>query len=433
MGDPNQFYGYTLTPGSPPMYYAQHVTQHGPGSLGTPHYPNYSPSGSVRSPYGGAGGGGGGGHVRRTTPKGNQQPNNTHNNNADIILTPTRPVLKALARACRCPPWSVGRAPTQASSLNDELQCFVGFLSHTPQETAQLHKLFDTIRQKADGVWSGAVVSPVNAYALGVHIPSSVVELAVISSTDEADKLKEFTTALNNAGFSSEIVPNTRGTTSLRIVEAVGGERFLVHTGRTADDIVKSTQHLQSAVTAAPAVRGAIATVDTVLRQSKYSEDGGATGGFSTEVVAVMMLSLLPKYSDVPTGDRLTMDFFITFGWHFDTTLHSVQTNHVAGTEGKQWPDKIHTQHQLEVRDPVNADRNLSATVNKFPQVRSLFQYCFMQLNQWVTTSQESRAQSPLSTIIGGEAFWGRVLFLALGGVEPYASVVNEKKQVMRL
>jgi DNA polymerase sigma len=347
----------------------------------------------------------------------------------DIVLTPTRPVLKAIARACRCPPWSVGR--NHGNTLDEELQCFQAFIASTVEEKTKLDEMFNSIAYKARNVWANATLSLSTSLLLGVHIPMSIMECVIVNSDEEPEALKAFSVGLNEAGFSSEVVSNSRGTNSLRLVEARGGERILVHVGRVALECLQCTERIRGVIDQHPYVRAAICAIDMVMRQSKYSDDGNIAGGVSTEVIALMVVAMLAKYPDNPPADRILMDFFITYGYHFDCQAHAISLEPTSPEVA--WPPKAHPQDQFCVIDPTNPSRNLASGVTKFPQVKSLFQYCYMTLNQWKTMAQESRAQSPLSTIIGGETFWGRVLLLALAGEEPYATVVNEKKPHMRI
>eukprot|EP00759_Apiculatamorpha_spiralis_P018769 PhF_6_TR25121/c0_g1_i1/m.34551/K03514/PAPD5_7, TRF4; non-canonical poly(A) RNA polymerase PAPD5/7 len=391
------------------MYYGAGTSpHHGPGSLGTPYYPGASP------------------YHRRSTPKGGQGAGGAPMG-SDVILTPTRPVLKAVARACKCPPWSVGRMC--GPSLDDELGCFQMFVNPAPSEKGKIDEMFNSIAYKARDVWSACNLSTCNAMYLGIHIPGSLMECVVVNSSDEADEIKTFSAGLNEAGFSTEIFQNSRGTQSIRLIEARSGDRVVVHVGRMALDYLQSSERIRAIFDGTPGVRGVVSAIDTVMRQSKYGDDGTTPGGISSEAIAVMVAAMLGKYPAPPAPGVIMLDFFITYGYHFDCQTHAIAVD--VNTEG--WPAKPDPATQLYVIDPAAPDRNLTASVAKFPQVKSLFQYCYMTLNQWSAMVQENRAQSPLSTIVGGETFWSRVLLLALAGEEPYATVINDKKPYLRI
>jgi len=307
------------------------------------------------------------------------------------------------------------------------------FLAPVAQEKAKIDGIFNSIALKARNVWPQSSLSTCTAILLGIHIPMSIMECCIIGSTDETDaeRIKIFQAGLNEAGFSCELVPNSRGTQSLRLVDAHGGEKIVVHVGTAAVEVLKTTEMIQAVIEKFPTVRPAIYAIDTVMRQSKYGDDGITPGGISTEVIFLMVVAMLTKYPDVPPSEVVLLDFFITYGYHFDAQTHAISLTPPA--PGETWPKKTHVEAQLCVIDPASPSRNLGAGIVKFPQLKSLFQYCWMTLSQWGRMSQDRQAQSPLSTIIGGETFWGRVLLLSLAGEEPYASVINEKKHTLRI
>jgi hypothetical protein len=94
--------------------------------------------------------------------------------------------------------------------------------------------------------------------------------------------------------------------------------------------------------------------------------------------------------------------------------------------------EKVHRESQLSVLDPGDLTRNLTPKLDKFSHLQAVFNYCYTALSQFTQVSPEQRrAQSALSTLIGGESYWSRVLKLYHQNVSPFAEVVQARHAIL--
>jgi len=173
--------------------------------------------------------------------------------------------------------------------------------------------------------------------------------------------------------------------------------------------------------------RMSLSCLVSLLRQNKTIDDFN-TATLSDEAVCIMVLSIVNSYADddEPTAQRIILDFFLTFGFpeHFDTATASITAKGVA-----EAPDKVHPGDALSILDAGDERRNITAgvTADKLKYLATVFNYCFRVVSGFCEQNDPGlrRAQSPLSTIVGGEPYWPRVLELAAAGVPPYAGYVE--------
>jgi hypothetical protein len=186
---------------------------------------------------------------------------------------------------------------------------------------------------------------------------------------------------------------------------------------------------LEEQIKAVPARLAVLVTLDALLRQNKLLDETGLNEKLiSTEAIAVMLLAIANSYSsdDAPDAGRLLNDFFLTYGFpaHFDCSQNSVSASGMTSPVAK-----LHREAQLSVLDPAQETANLTSKVDKVAHLLAIFNYCYTASTQYLVVSLEQRrAQSVLSTMIGGETYWSRVLTLYHQRVAPFFDVVNEKK-----
>ena len=356
---------------------------------------------------------------------------------SNIALVPTRPLLKALAKECKpFPPWCVGKSVPH--SLNEELFLFAQFLQPTEAEQQRNQFLVNIVVSFLSSVWPSVVLHQMGLSAAGVYPPkdAAVHFYSTGTETDES-KLKEVQEQLRNAavtcGFQLEFFMDIRDCFAMMCTESRFGDRIVVRYGARAEQAKKSAEALAIRVAQVAPVRVTLCAVDALLRQNKVVDDSVSnTTGLSSEAVAIMLLSIANSYSsdDVPDAERLLMDFFLTYGFqtHFDCATQSVTSSGMATPLAK-----VHRDAALSVLDFDDDSKvNLAAKVEKVPHMLAVFNYCYTALSQFVQVHpSQRRAQSPLSTIIGGEAFWSRVLQLYHQQVTPFYQIVAEKASLL--
>lgn len=401
------------------------------GSLGTPHMPrwNRSPSGSHdgrgswKNSVGSAGGHGSLGGSQNMVP---------NVENLNVRLVPTRPLLKALARECRpSPPWSVGMTPAQ--TLSEELMMFTSFLRHTPEEQMRWGSLVATIEAAFREVWPDSTICEMGSTAAGIMVAKDTTAHFFALGTDNcAESRDKLQVCANGMGFQVEFTVDYRGMPCVSLTEARTGERSFVRFGETASECAVSADILREAIASNPHRRAALVAIDALLRQNKVMDDIGSNLSLlNGEAVAIMLLSIANSYSkdDEPDAGRLLVDFFLTFGFaaHFDCAVNSVMY------KGMDPPAaKVHKDAQLSVLDPASSDRNLTPKLEKFSHIQAVFHYCYTAISQFTQVNvTQRRAQSALSTVIGGEAFWSRVLLMYHQNIAPFADVVRERHGVL--
>jgi hypothetical protein len=397
-----------------------------PGSLGTPHIggPWHSPTNQ-------------GGPLPRRPSQGNSPSNASGGPMGGApmgtgVIIPTRPVLKALAKECRpSPPWCVGFPVPQ--TMSEELMRFYNFVSQSPSESQRSANVLGVISEVcASKLWEGCSIEPMSTSAAGIIPPDSVLHYYVDKFEFTEDNTKpeeEIRSAFNDVGFQADFFKDYRGMPSIKLTEARTGDRCTLRYGPQAHETKKTAEVLTAGFNKSISRRYAFVVIDAVLRQNRALEDWGVSSALlPCEAIAIMLLAIANSYedSDVPDAERLVNDFFLTFGYdaHFDIVAHSVSIDGMAN----QIP-KVHKAALLSVLDPSDPTRNLTSNVEKIAHIRGVFQYCYTAISQFSQASSANRrAQSALSTIIGGEAYWTRVLHHYKEQTEPFYSAVLERR-----
>lgn len=407
----------------PPPYYAaskpipQHMNMNAPPAYGSPHSHQMGSLGTPR--VGWAPGSLGDGRWRPYQPQ--QQPQQ------NIILVPTRPLLKALAKECKpCPPWCVGHPIPE--SLTSELGLFARFLDRTPQEAERHSLIQNTIQTAFRAVWPSSSLSHAGINAAGVFPPESTVHLYAESTTDSEEARTALRTAANENGFQISFFEDYRGCQTALLTEARTGDKAAVRFGAQVERTKASAEIIRQALGRNEASRVVLIALDALLRQNKVLDESGSSPGIPAEAIAIMIICIANSYdeSDTPTAERLLTDFFLTFGFpaHFDSATLSIDYKGMTN----QVP-KVHLNSQLSVLDPADPKENLTGRVDKVPHILAVFNYCYTAVSQFSQTAPTARrAQSALSTVIGGETYWSRVLHLYHQQVEPFYSVVLERQ-----
>ena len=237
----------------------------------------------------------------------------------------------------------------------------------------------------------------------------------------------------NAEGFQVEFSEDCRSCPTVILTEARTGDACAVRYGpltalaKTAADVYRQGIAIREER------RVALVAIDALLRQNKVVADFSNTnsGSLPSEVTVVMLLAIANSYEDedIPEADRLLIDFFLTFGFsaHFDNATLSVVC------QGMQVPTpKKHLDAQLSVIDPGDGTSNIATKANRVPHLLAVFNYCYTAITQYFQSAQNARrAQSALSTVIGGEAYWSRVLHLYHSHQEPFFSVVRAKQDML--
>lgn len=409
----------------PPNYYQQHHQGHHQGHQQGHHHQQqqqgYGRGGPNRGPHGGRGG-----YNNRYQQQQQQMGPFT---GPDPVLVPTRPLLKALAHECKpYPPWSVG-GPSPAT-LNDELQLFAKFLAGTAEEKAKMDGLIGAATTAIRQLWPAGELKPMGLTAANVHSHKDTVVHLYAAGTEVLPDGYEASlrAAVNAIGFQADFFLDCRGCNAILLTEARTGDRCSVRFGPKATMAKPASDLIATVIASKEQYRIALVALEALLRQNKMIDDTGANlAQLSGEALAIMVVSIITSYSnDTPEAGRLLIDFFLTYGFqaHFD-----VATQSICPRTGMAEPlKKVHADVQLSIVDPTDERTNLSPKTDKVPLLLAVFNYCYTAMSQFEQVEQgHRRAQSPLSTIIGGEAYWSRVLQLYQQKVSPFYEVVRSR------
>lgn len=350
---------------------------------------------------------------------------------SNIVLVPTRPLLKALAKECKpSPPWSVGQPVPQ--SLTEELRQFALFLRDTPTEQHKWSSLMNTAEAVAIAVWPQSRLHEMGATAAGILTKDSAMHLYATDSEDTPERRQRLKEVANEHGFQVEFGVDYRQCITATLTEMRTGERCVVRFGADAIIAAPAAELLTRAILGVPERHAALFAIDSLLRQNKVLDDTGNNDTLlNSEAAAMMLLAIANSYSrdDQPDAGRLLLDFFLTYGFpaHFDCTASSVNYLSMEKLTPKQHPDC-----QLSVLDVHESQRNLTPRLDRFAHLQGVFNYCYTAISQFTqVASSQRRAQSALSTIIGGETFWSRVLQLYHQEIQPYRQIVQEKHHIL--
>ena len=319
------------------------------------------------------------------------------------------------------------------NSLSDELFQFMQFLSPTADETRRAAESKQRIDELISAVWPSSTLMPMGPDAAGVPLTKEGTSHmyapgSTIGENLESIKAKIRSTALE-FGFQTDFGVDYRGIDTVILTEARSGEKVSVRFGEKCEAIATSSKILEDHIQLVPNRRSVLVALDALLRQNKLLDDTGVnTALLSCEAVAMMLLSIAHSYAadDTPDSGRLLNDFFLTFGFtaHFDCSTNSIVYSGMVTPVAK-----VHRESQLSVIDPSNETANLTSKVDKVAHLLAVFNYCYTASSQFTQVSpQQRRAQSILSTMIGGETYWSRVLSLFHQHVSPFHEVVNDKK-----
>ncbi|KPA83320.1 hypothetical protein ABB37_02980 [Leptomonas pyrrhocoris] len=352
----------------------------------------------------------------------------------NVVLLPTRPLLKALAKECRpSPPWCVGRVVP--SVLADEVLLFHLFTAPMPEEEASRRSCTASMEAVLQQVWPGASLQPAGATAAGQNTTKGATLHFYATGTSDAsqEQTQQWIQAANERGAQVNFIRDDRDLPCAVVVDSHSGHRCCIRYGDKAVAALAETSALLSVrVAANPVTRAVFNTLLALLNQNKILDDGGtARSMLSGEAVAIMLLAVVNSYdsSDVPDAGRVLLDFFLTFG--FESYFNPIQSS--VNVKGFGTPTaKKHPNAQLSVLDPVNEEVNVTAQVDRVSGIQAVFNYCYTALSQYAqVNSNLHRAQSALSTVIGGEPYWVRVLRYHQLHVEPYYSLIQLKRPLL--
>lgn len=346
----------------------------------------------------------------------------------EVVLVPTRPLLKALAKECKpCPPWCVGHPIPE--NLSAELNVFSKFLQRSPQESERHTILMQTVQKVFNTVWADASLEFMGINACNVFPPETTLQV-LANKTEEVPEDVEtlLRQAANEQGFQISFFEDYRGVPTALLTEARTADKAAVRYGALVPKTKESSNIIAASMAACEASRQCLTALDSLLRQNKVLDESGSSPGIPSEALGVMLTCIVNSYdeTDVPTAERLMVDFFLTFGFpaHFNNAELSV--SHL----GMNTPvNKVHANSQLSVLDPADQTINLTGRVDKVPHILAVFNYCYTAVAQFSQTVPNARrAQSALSTVIGGESYWSRVLALFHQQIEPFYTVVSERQ-----
>ncbi|KAH8613744.1 hypothetical protein ERJ75_000729100 [Trypanosoma vivax] len=354
----------------------------------------------------------------------------------DVVLVGTRPLLKALARRCRpFPPWCVGFGVP--NDMTTEMQLFSSFLRPTPTEQSCNESAIRAATDVLQNVWPSASLRPIAATAAGLPMFKDItLHYYVVgteqSGAEEHDIHSRVQEVANAAGMQVEFCNDYRGATCVLLSDARTGVRLNVRYGSEAPRAEAASSVFATILASNESNRAVYILLDALLRQNKILDDTGTkTEMLNGEALATMLVAVINSYDvdDTPDSGRLLMDFFLTYGFsaNFDITKNSVT---IKGMREATY--KVHANAALSVLDPSNETRNLTSHLQKAAHLQAVFNYCYTALSQFAQVLRhQQRAQSTLSTIIGGEAYWGRVLQLYHEGISPFVEVVSSKKHML--
>lgn len=347
-------------------------------------------------------------------------------------LIPTRPLLKALAKYCRPqPPWCVGNLNANLL-LADEIGLFASFNSSTDEELAMNEACLNTVKDMLQSLWPEVELRPMGITAAGNFFRKDTTShYYAENSSDITDEVrKQLEAAANERGAQIEFAADNRGLQCFVLTDSLSGLRCCVRVDpRAAARCGPASEIIQATFGSDMSARGVLFVLFALLQQNRILDDSGINPRLLPgEAAAVMLLSVLNSYdsADVPDAGRLLMDFFLTFG--FISYFNPVSTS-VVYTGMQPTTPKKHANAQLSVIDPADDESNLTPSLDRVSNLQAVFSYCYSALNQYAQVSgDQRRAQSALSSIIGGEPYWGRVFRFYEQKVEPYCSVVESKR-----
>ncbi|KAF5226569.1 hypothetical protein ECC02_000070 [Trypanosoma cruzi] len=355
---------------------------------------------------------------------------------ANVILVATRPLLKALARECRpWPPWCVGFAVPEEAT--EELRLFASFLRATPEELQCSDSSLRLAKEVMQAVWPDVVMKPMSTTAAGLSpLKEVTLHYYAENSPVEPEELwrvqKEIQDVANSLGARVEFNTDYREVPCVVLTDTRSGRRLTIRYGPQASQAERASNIFRTIIASNEDYHATLTLLDALLRQNKIMDDTGTDkDALNGEALATMFVSIINSYSfcDVPDANRLMMDFFLTYGFaaNFDLVNHSVTVNGMSNPT-----PKVHRNSQISVLDPSDETKNLTPLMEKAAHLQAVFNYCYTALSQFNQVSQrQRRAQSTLSTIIGGEAYWGRVLQLYHEEIPPYVDVVKMKKHIL--
>ncbi|AAZ11940.1 hypothetical protein, conserved [Trypanosoma brucei brucei TREU927] len=351
----------------------------------------------------------------------------------NVVLVATRPLLKTLARTCRPhPPWCIGMSVPD--TVTEEVRLFSSFLRPTALELYCYEAVVTSVTAMLRELWPTAELHPMSTTAAGLPPLKDMTLHFYAKNTVVTPDAKQYTqmhlqSITNNAGFQLEFCYDYRNVMCLLLTDSRSGLRMNVRYGAEACRVEVASRLFASAVASNEACRQTFLLLDALLRQNKILDDTGTNPeALNSEAVATMLVAIFNSYdaNDTPDTGRLLMDFFLTYGFcaNFDMFSHSVTARGL-----REPTSKVHPNAQISVLDPSNEGHNLTYRLEKAAHLQAVFNYCYTAISQFAQVEERQlRAQSVLSTIIGGESYWSRVLQLYHEGISPYFEVVNEKK-----
>eukprot|EP00742_Colponemidia_sp_Colp-10_P015144 GILJ01017261.1.p1 GENE.GILJ01017261.1~~GILJ01017261.1.p1 ORF type:complete len:1063 (-),score=197.17 GILJ01017261.1:341-3418(-) len=192
--------------------------------------------------------------------------------------------------------------------------------------------------------------------------------------------------------------------------------------------------------------KGDFAANSVVPPSSSFSVSSNATAATAPAQAQPQPQAAVPSPSLSAAALQITahthpiLAFFMYYGFpvNFDPTKYSVHPDGVlviaegADSSAPTRSKKVHPEAAISVLDPADLKRNLSSKVTNVTHIAAILHYCYTAISQHEQVPvAKRRAQSALSTIIGGEAYWGRILELSSQGVEPYHHVVSSKRKLL--
>eukprot|EP00758_Cryptobia_borreli_P008349 Tbor_TRINITY_DN5382_c2_g1::TRINITY_DN5382_c2_g1_i1::g.4244::m.4244 len=357
-----------------------------------------------------------------------------------------------------------GRLSCNTLTLSEELTMFADFISLTNKEKNHLEEFKMTCKMCFQKLWGNDcefVNMGLTAAGVFHHKDSPVHVLATntasnpIGISEDIPTTEAIRTVLLTVGFSSVFFEDVRGCTTVLINANVPiNTPIAVCYGPRAHEAERTAIELRSMIGEKESYRIALIAVDALLRQNNLIDSLGTKPKLVCgEAVAVMLLALVKSYGGspatienekgeeddlnendtMPPPGKVLMDFFITYGFpaNFDPINHTCDS-----AKGLTNPVmKIHRNDVLSILDPssdicdsTRKPRNLATGVDSTTHLTAILQYCYTATQQYEQMPpSKRRAQSVLSTIIGGEAYWGRVIDLYDQRVSPFYEVVLGK------
>jgi len=332
---------------------------------------------------------------------------------------------KALAKVAKPrPPWSIGADPTNDIAVEmSRIEAFFAQSAKDKQDTGDVWEALRATLTMLDASpqlqYTGCNSWSFFPYRGRFSVAAPGVRNATSSQLSSAlfkngcRLEREFVDA---RGFPCYLVEHaaTKREVVLRIGEA----------GAAAAETVRAVLRHQMPGD----VRSALNCLIVLLRQSRIIDDL-EPAALTDEAAAVMVMAIANSYGERPTAERLLIDFFLTYGFkaHFDSDALSVSIDGMVNPVAKAHPDDA-----VSILDPANATRNLAVgmTAKKLQFLQSTFNYCYHVVSEFAkeTDPHKQRGQSPLSTVLGGEPFWPRVVELAQLNVEPYVSFLHANR-----